>query len=179
MKAKKLITGLWCIAISAACLTGCADASDKPVEPFIPANPPLPPDPPPLECEREFPAPVVYPLAHTQWKLAGTVDVETGEIKTLDHPADCEDCYTLDFDTDSTASAHSIIGDMTLDLSRLHPYKITQELLISEEYSGSHTFFVAIYHAGSYTASADEFKLYYYYKDDPKLNYLLFKRINP
>jgi hypothetical protein len=40
MKAKELITGLWCIVVSVACVTGCTDANDKAIEPFIPAPPP-------------------------------------------------------------------------------------------------------------------------------------------
>jgi len=37
-------------------------------------------------------------LQGTKWKLAGIVDVQTGELKELE-PKDCEKCYTLTFDT--------------------------------------------------------------------------------
>jgi hypothetical protein len=143
----------------------------------------LRPDPSPVyeyeECKKEFPAPVVYPLAHTQWKLVGVV-YETDEVKeitTLAHPEDCEDCYTLNFDTDSTASVHSIVIDLTLNLSRLNPCVSIQDILFCElNYCDSDTFRNAIHLAGSYAASADELKIYYSYYY-PKMNYLLFKRI--
>ena len=39
-------------------------------------------------------------LQGTKWKLAGIVDVQTGEMKELE-PKDCVKCYTLTFDTDN------------------------------------------------------------------------------
>jgi hypothetical protein len=51
-------------------------------------------------------------LVDTKWKLAGIMNVETGELKTLEPyniktENDCEDCYTLTFDTDTTAWGRS------------------------------------------------------------------------
>jgi hypothetical protein len=51
-------------------------------------------------------------LSGTKWRLAGILNVETGELKTLEPyniktGNDCEDCYTLAFDTDTTALGRS------------------------------------------------------------------------
>ena len=55
-------------------------------------------------------------LAGTTWKLAGMVDTLTGEFREL-APFDCEACYTLAFDTDSTAAVINICTRSRLDLS--------------------------------------------------------------
>jgi len=46
-------------------------------------------------------------LQGTKWKLAGIVDVQTGDMKELE-PKDCEKCYTLTFDT-----AHPFVSSAT------------------------------------------------------------------
>jgi len=43
------------------------------------------------------------------WKLTGIVDVETNELRVLE-PKDCDKCYTLKFNTDSTFSTLSSIN---------------------------------------------------------------------
>ncbi|MDR2968271.1 MAG: hypothetical protein LBV32_01550 [Tannerellaceae bacterium] len=60
-------------------------------------------------------------LEATRWKLAGIVDETTGTLKVLD-PKDCEECYTLTFVTDSTATVRSIDHNtFTFDLQNLNP----------------------------------------------------------
>ncbi|MDR0581705.1 MAG: hypothetical protein LBG31_01960 [Prevotellaceae bacterium] len=54
-------------------------------------------------------------LEGTQWKLAGIMDVETCNLKELE-PKDCGDCYTLEFNTDSTALGKSVINIIFLSL---------------------------------------------------------------
>jgi len=49
------------------------------------------------------------PLRGTEWKLEGIVDVQTGELKVLE-PKDCEECYTLNFETDSTFRGYTSIN---------------------------------------------------------------------
>ena len=58
----------------------------------------------------------VYPLEGTQWKLAGIFNTQTGILKVLE-PIDCERCYTLTFDTDSTATGTSAGNILWVDLS--------------------------------------------------------------
>ena len=60
-------------------------------------------------------------LASTKWKLAGLVDSETGELKVLE-PKDCDDCYTLKFDTDTTAQGKSWVNYVFL--TSLNPIEI-------------------------------------------------------
>jgi hypothetical protein len=50
-------------------------------------------------------------LKGTKWKLAGIVDTETGVLKVLE-PEDCEKCYTLTFDTDTTVSTYSSFNEL-------------------------------------------------------------------
>ncbi|MDR2145631.1 MAG: hypothetical protein LBE91_04115 [Tannerella sp.] len=60
-------------------------------------------------------------LAGTQWKLVGLVDHETGDLQEFE-PKDCDDCYTLVFDTDTTAQGKSYVNLVVL--LGLHPIKI-------------------------------------------------------
>ena len=46
-------------------------------------------------------------LKDTKWKLAGIVDVQTGVLAELE-PTDCDECFTLTFDTDSTFSGRTV-----------------------------------------------------------------------
>jgi len=46
-------------------------------------------------------------LLETKWKLEGIMDVETGELKVLE-PKDCDECYTIKFDTDRTFSGRKV-----------------------------------------------------------------------
>ena len=55
-------------------------------------------------------------LKDTRWKLAGIVNAETGVLTELE-PNDCEWCYTLVFDFDSSAiggaSPHLVFVDLS------------------------------------------------------------------
>ena len=48
-------------------------------------------------------------LKDTKWKLAGIINTQTGELKELE-PINCEDCYTLTFDTNTRARGISMIN---------------------------------------------------------------------
>jgi len=50
-------------------------------------------------------------LQGTQWKLIGIVDVQIGDTIELE-PKDCEGCYTITFDTDSTFSGGLVCNTM-------------------------------------------------------------------
>jgi hypothetical protein len=56
-------------------------------------------------------------LAGTFWKLDGIVDVETNEVKVLE-PKECDICYTLAFNTDSSGYGKSSTNQMQFDFSR-------------------------------------------------------------
>ena len=75
------------------------------------------PEPAPsrIYCGNELP-----PLAGTTWKLAGIFDTQTGTLRVLE-PTNCEKCYTLTFDTDSTAIGKSTGNEVWVDLSANKP----------------------------------------------------------
>ena len=50
-------------------------------------------------------------LQGTKWKLTGIVDVQTGNLTELE-PKDCNECYTLMFDTDSTFLTFSSVNEL-------------------------------------------------------------------
>ena len=128
-----------------------------------------------FSCEKET------DLKGTKWKLVGRVS-KSGELQVF-RPIDCEDCYTLTFESDFIASAHSIIHDIRLDLKHLNynPKILWPTVLELERYekdgelyAGGYWFRFDILHAVSFKSSALEFKLFLYKKD----YYLLFKRIS-
>jgi len=117
-------------------------------------------------------------LKGAKWKLAGRVNTETGDLKVLE-PEVCEECYTLTFDTDSTAIAHSINSRLKLNLSKFYtPSEPQNYMLMCEKYDKDgidycdiDDFYRAIIYYTTYTITSDEIKLFYqgdYY-------YLLFK----
>ena len=53
-----------------------------------------------LACKKNEPAKEQSSLMKTKWKLEGIVDSETGVLTELE-PIDCNDCYTIVFDTSS------------------------------------------------------------------------------
>ena len=85
-----------CFLLLAVCLIGVACKEDEP--------------------EKE------QSLANTKWKLAGIMDMDTGILQELE-PKDCEECYTLTFDTDSTATSLSIWAIYNINLLRLDLYR--------------------------------------------------------
>jgi hypothetical protein len=109
-------------------------------------------------------------LAGTKWKLAGFVDAMT-DVLTVPQPENCKECYTLTFDTEYTAIAHSITLNRPFDLRDLNPNRMIT--FIGESHSHGFDFRVGIGTAGSFTLIADELKLFY---NDNK-NYLFFKRV--
>jgi len=100
-------------------------------------------------------------LKGTKWKLAGLV-MDSGEI-IEPTPTECEECYTLWFDTDYTATVISIARRLKLDLSISNDFEIGR-LIIEKydeiEYDFSGLFTVEITRFQSYSATCDELKFY-------------------
>ena len=119
------------------------------------------------------------PLKGTKWKLAGIVDKETGTLKVLE-PKECEECFTLTFDTDYTATVRSINKEtINLDLLNLDPDCILDKMLRCELYDGDgqsyfdgDPFRRAILTTASYSVTGDELNLF-----NKAFYLLLFKRI--
>jgi hypothetical protein len=84
------------------CLIALAVGCEQSPEPEIPVPEPEPE--PPIEQPSRFP-----PLEGTHWKLDGIVETSTGAIREL-NPTNCETCYFLTFDTDSTAEGRAVIN---------------------------------------------------------------------
>ena len=113
-------------------------------------------------------------LEGTKWKLAGIVDKKTDYLKVLE-PKDCEECYTLAFDTDSAFSSFSASNELTGD------YKVdyeTNRIQITNfggtkmgEIGDGNLWWNIIPSVESFSLKKDELKLYY----DNENYYLLFK----
>ena len=122
-------------------------------------------------------------LTGTKWKLSGIVNVETGEIKVLE-PKDCEECFTLLFDTDHITTIRSIdLNVLKLDLQNLDSEILLDDMLKYELYEKDGKYYQdgdrfrrAIYTVESYTASLNELKLYF---TRTEKHYLLFKPVKP
>ena len=108
-----------------------------------------------------------FALQGTKWKLAGLMDVETGDLRELE-PKDCEECFTFYFYTDSTAQGKSTINWLRLSLSPVVEINILTCVLDAPDgdiYTNTLTLINA------YTVNKDSLKLYY---NDDK-NYLLYR----
>jgi hypothetical protein len=61
--------------------------------------------------------PVPEHLEGTAWKLKGILDVRTGILKELE-PKNCEECYTMNFLSDSMAGGHSVANGIAFCFSQ-------------------------------------------------------------
>jgi len=129
-------------------------------------------------------------LKGTVWKLAGIVDSKTGVIKELD-PKNCEDCYTLWFDTDHNVTVIDIQQRYKLDLSNLEPFAEEIDKILKcprydkdgKDYCDIEGFERSIITTGSYLITDVELKLFQHYLDNDEKelissSYLLFKRVD-
>ncbi|MDR1161431.1 MAG: hypothetical protein LBK45_03735 [Tannerellaceae bacterium] len=121
---------------------------------------------------RDNPPDIPIPLNGTKWKLAGSVNVETGILKEFE-PTDCAECFTLTFNSDHTASGRSILMNVEIDLLNLDPTRPMAKIAYDEGgYPDGERFRTAIYKAASFIVTSEELKLYY-----NNTEYLLFKPI--
>ncbi|MDR0581707.1 MAG: hypothetical protein LBG31_01970 [Prevotellaceae bacterium] len=107
-------------------------------------------------------------LEGTQWKLAGIMDVETCNLKELE-PKDCERCYTLVFNTDSTAWGRSSANRVDVDLTVVPPFGTP--IISSEISDDGYKFYSATEFVTEYAVTNNELKFFY----NGKKNYLLYK----
>ena len=114
-------------------------------------------------------------LTGTKWKLVGIVDSPSKKLTAVE-PTDCEECYTITFDTDSTAAVHVISSTFKLNLSNLNPYVNFETILKYENYNDNSyeisSFTMMVIAAASYTVSTKQLRLY-----DLGGDYLLFKPV--
>jgi len=108
-------------------------------------------------------------LKGTEWKLGGIVDVAANTVTILE-PEDCKECYTLAFDTDSTASGKAVTASAGIknlyDLSDKFDDTDIEELI-----SDAELYREIIRSITSFTYINGELKFFY---NDNK-NYLLYE----
>ena len=107
-------------------------------------------------------------LKGTAWKLAGIVDIPTGELSKLE-PEDCEACFTLFFDTDYIFTSLNIRTKWRLDLCNLTPANVLVDTYKCEPYDGKdygksyQDFDNGLFTTSSYSVNNDELKLFCYF----------------
>ena len=117
-------------------------------------------------------------LRGTKWKLAGISHKIDDVLRELE-PKGCMECYTLVFDTDSSAVVYSVkvilnlnLLNLPIDISLIDPDEIwIQEETSKQGYVNSIEFRQAIISTKSYEVTKSELKLFF----DEYGNYLLFK----
>jgi hypothetical protein len=113
-------------------------------------------------------------LQGTQWKLEGIVNVQTGEMQVLE-PVDCEQCYTLVFDTDTTASGKASPNGLTLLLAADRP--IIEFTTYINHLGDEALFCEAAWLITRYEHDATNAKLKFFYQREEKEYSLIFKQI--
>ena len=109
-------------------------------------------------------------LKGTNWKLVGALDTQENIFKELE-PKDCEECYTLTFETNNIASGYSVSLIVYVDLSDFNKYEIED---ISEPSDGD-IFRQIIVGITSYSVTSGELKIF----SDIHKTCLIFKPIEP
>ncbi|MDR1592316.1 MAG: hypothetical protein LBS16_05480 [Prevotellaceae bacterium] len=67
-------------------------------------------------------------LAGTQWKLAG-IFIAHHNLQEKDlKPVDCEKCYTLSFDSDTTATGISVDNTLAVNLKQQSPIRTVTDI---------------------------------------------------
>jgi hypothetical protein len=112
-------------------------------------------------------------LQGTKWKLKGIVDINTDKLTELE-PKNSEECYTLVFDTDSTASGRSVFVEFNVIMKE----RVITEIMglgtyIGESYDGD-LFRTTMSGTKSYIESPIELKFFNNYAN----KYLIFKPVN-
>jgi hypothetical protein len=108
-------------------------------------------------CEKEEGKEEKNPLAGTKWKLVGYTVGEEKMLKIFE-PQDCEECYTLTFETNTFATGLSIIARVCIDLSDFS--KCSNIEAIGELYDGD-LYRDALAAVNSYSTTSEELKLFY------------------
>jgi len=130
-------------------------------------QPILPPIEQPVITEPEPEPEPEFPLKGTKWKLAGIVDAQTGNLKVLE-PQDCDRCYTLEFETDTSGVGGSVANWLVVRLTpkvaiwcATHLYDTREDSRLFEDF---------IERLQYYEKRGDKLKFY-----DNNHNYLLYK----
>jgi hypothetical protein len=144
---------------------------------------PVPPTPEPTEQEPLVPEPPIFEpsseltipedLRGTRWKLAGIVDMETGELKELE-PKDCVPCYTLSFSMDNIVSLFSTSQYGAIFINSDNIPTLLNYMGVTEKGEG-HLLVKALNFITSYAWEDNELK--FFYQTDGKESYLLYHKL--
>jgi hypothetical protein len=96
-------------------------------------------------------------LQGTKWKLVGYTVGEEDMLRVFE-PVDCEECYTLTFETNTFATGRSVMVNACIDLSDFDKYRNIED--ISEPYDGDN-YRIALASVNSCSVTDDELKLFY------------------
>jgi hypothetical protein len=106
----------------------------------------------------------------SKWKLAALVDIQTRE-SIEPEPKECNQCYTLEFDSDTTAIGQSVLNVMHFIVTPLDIKMILTTEIWDNENGNVALFYEALLTLDTYEYSKDELKIYY----DEKNKYLRYK----
>ncbi|MCC8096405.1 MAG: hypothetical protein LIP05_14320 [Tannerellaceae bacterium] len=98
---------------------------------------------------------IINQLEGTKWKLKGFVDSETGKI-TLPIWTECNECFTITFDTDSTATGKSYLNLMWVDLNKTPLLRIETMIWPEDE-----TLLNSVVQTESYSITENELRFIY------------------
>ncbi len=115
-------------------------------------------------------------LQGTKWRLEGLVDAKTGALKVFE-PEDCDKCYRLTFDTDTTFATYSSANV----LSGIYIVDYTENFIRFSDLIGTELaergdgilYVNALHDIYLFSCKENELKLYY----SENKNYLLFKSL--
>jgi hypothetical protein len=126
-----------------------------------------------FSCDDRIPEPANNSLQGTKWKLEGIVNEQTGEMQVLE-PIDCEECYTLEFDTDTTACGQTVSNVLVLNLISPPYLGVATEV---GEIEDGRKFSDVLFFVTHYEYDSENLKLKFFYKKE-EINYvLIFKNL--
>ena len=119
-------------------------------------------------------------LKGTKWKLIGIGSLDNITINEIE-PENCDICYTLSFDTGNTITTFTLENTVFCNYTVNYAEKsicvfnlITSEVEVLEP--GDRSLFLSILHKIN-SFSLQKNKLYLFYNENEKINYLLYKSL--
>jgi len=114
-------------------------------------------------------------LTGVSWKLAGTVDAETGSLREFE-PENCDGCYRLTFDTDTGVHGHSSVNSISGTYNADYATKSIRfsdlfTTRVGAPWSDESLFYDLLWKIETFSLQGNELKLYY----NGNKNYLFFR----
>jgi hypothetical protein len=112
-------------------------------------------------------------LTGTKWKLAAFVDIQTGE-SIEPEPKDCSNCYTLEFNSDTTVIGQSVLNELYLTVTPSSIIGLGMTKIGDYHIGNVQLLYDALRVNNTYEYSKNELKIYY----DDKNKYLSYKPLS-